>query len=406
MTLFAKILALLNVIAAVVFVILAILDLARGTPWRRAVVLHDKALEGPPVATPDPNLEQEDMLDDVFAPARESLAQQVEKAKDDDAKRKLLEHTLLAWARPGQHDKVNTELANTRKDPVPTLLKDLREPLRKSEALAQIRPLIVVPTQQEEVQRWHDYLLNDLKSKDAEKKRERLQNILVPLTETLSERHEMTRRVQTEPLDQLLAGPFESAFPKEQPSPEPSRDKRGRDIAHLLYTLSQLRGPDGQLEDPIAPQRTKVVIGLRAYNREVERQAVQLRDMVQELRAAMYLGKYSDRAQFLDQHKEILQQLRQLAGELKDVQAVLDGQKKELEKLDVQVKARQDVVDKRRADLKKAQADTQKELDQQAQQEKDLFDSQRAVAEAANENARLERDIRRLEGLKPEGAKK
>jgi hypothetical protein len=418
MTLFAKLLAVLNVIAAVAFAILAVLDLAKGTPWRRDVVLHDKALEGPPVATADPNFQRDEDLDDIFEPARDALAQAVEKAKGDDAaKRKLLEQTLLTWARPDQRDKVKEKLNALQNVGLKDLLADLRRPLRQSQALAEIRPLIEVSTQQDEVKRWHDDLLNDLRGKkDEQAKRDRLQQILVPLAETRSERAEIARRIQTERFDQLLAGPFESAFPKpippetesDQPGPDPkeSREKRGREIAHLLYTLSQLRGPDGQLEDPVALPRTKVVVGLRNYNREAERQAVHLREMVQELRAAMVLGKYSDRAQFLAQHQERIHQLQQLAADLDDVVAVLNGQKQELEKLEVQVKARRDVVDQRQAELKKAQAETQKELEKQAGQEKELFDSQRAVAEAANENARLERDIRRLEGLKPEASPK
>jgi hypothetical protein len=416
MSLFAKLLAVLNVLAAIAFLFLAVLDLSRGTPWRYAVWLHDKNLEGPPLGTPDPNLEREEALDDVFEPARDKLAQEVADTKGDDAaKRQALERTLLAWARPGQRAAVRQNLDATQTVNLNTLLKDLREPLRNSEALAKVRPLVVVNTQQEELQRWHDYLLADIKErKGDEAKRARLADILLPLAETLSERTEMARRIQNESVDKLLAGPFESAFPKAaevatasgQPGPEPkeSRDKRSRDIAHLLFALSQMPGPDGR-PDPATVQRTKVVVGLRAYNREVERQALRLREMVQELRAAMYLGKYSDRAQFIAQHQEIAQQLQQLVFQLDAVTAALKGRQEELGKLEEQVKARRDVVKNHQVELEKAKADTQKELDKQAGQEKELFDAQRATAEAAHENARLEQDIRRLEGL-PDGRKK
>jgi hypothetical protein len=412
MSLFGKLLAILNVVAAIAFVYLAALDLARGTPWRNAVMLHEKQLAGSPVAKPDVDADREgEVLDEVFAPARDSLAQAVENAPGDDtAKHHVLEHTLLAWARPKERDKVEANLSATRSVPPAKLAKDLRAPLDKSDEMASIRPLIVVATQQEEVQRWHDYLLDDIKRRDGEAaKRARLAEVLVPLFDTASERAEMARRIQSEPLDRLLSGPFEDAFPKPvaagedelaYPESKEGGGRHSRDIAHLLVTLSQLRTTDGQLQDPAAPARTQVVIGLRAYNRELGRQAQRLREVAQEMRAAMYLGKYSDRAQFIAQHQEIVQQLRQLAVQLEEANAVLAQQKEAVQKVEEQVRARKAVVDEFTAGLNKVTAEKKKKLAEQSQQERELFDAQRALVEATNENARLERELRRLEGLK------
>ncbi len=402
MTLFGKILLVLNLLAAVAFLVLMLLVTGQRNAWEYTTFLHGKVPTGTPVDKEQPDVADDAVLDDLFRPARDKLADVIETSKEDEGQKKQrLERTLQSWARPGQAGKVADELraaqGGTRE-----LVTDLRRPLSKSQQLKKVRPLLVVKTQQEEVQRWHDYLVADLNARgDEAAKRQRLAEILVPMAATLNERIELMQKCKTAPLDELLgpSGPFEMAF---RPALAPTENTagKGQTIAGLLFSLAQIRGPDGQLEDPSASTRAALVIGLREYNQAAALHARQLQDMAAEVRQQMYYGPNSERARFVNQHHAILDELKLMAVEIGDRKYTLAQLDAEKARLQDQIKARTLVVQEYTDKLKKAGTEVTADRARQAELEKQLFQALLDLARAGDQNLALEREIRRLEGLR------
>lgn len=145
-----------------------------------------------------------------------------------------------------------------------------------------------VPTQVKEVERWHGALrdqINEAPNPDAKKKA--VEAVLVPLARTWGQREELRRTIRDPKVtvEDLLSpeGPFEAAFkePLEGKTPtgqELGLDERRQAIAHLLFNLSDK--PDDQV-------RTVRVVGLEAYTHEVDSQATALQNMVPEIHHAL-----------------------------------------------------------------------------------------------------------------------
>lgn len=224
MGLLGKILAVLNIVAALGFVYLAAADYALRRSWSYAVLRYDLKLDGLPLDD-----EERDPLD-----GQRRVAEIGEPILQDASG--------SAGGGPG------------------------------------------VATQQAEVERVRAQVRGEIQAQDGEDaKRKKLASVLVPLAVTGAERDALAQQIATAKWDDLMgpAGPFEQAFNQVLAKKDP-QEKRDA-IAHLLFNLGQ---PDDDAQAKWQ-QRVVAVIGLQAYTDEVNRQASALREMTLRVQTAM-----------------------------------------------------------------------------------------------------------------------
>ncbi|MCS6852648.1 MAG: hypothetical protein NZ700_15945 [Gemmataceae bacterium] len=338
MSLLGKILALLNVLAALMFLVLASMDVQKRQEWSRAVFLHQLVIDGLPLEGPEP------------------------------------------WSHPKGY--ASTELSED-------ILRDLFQKVKGGAELGG-GP---VDSQQAELKRVWSVLQERIGELDsAAKKKERLRTILTTLARVGDERDAVLARasdpkVTPDDLMNDLRRRFEAAEQPLRVGSDPQRDaaEKRLAIAQLLYSLSP---------EPEWQYRVMLVVGLDVYSFETERQAETLSDMVARTQRLVA----DDRLAFEIQFRRLVQQRTQvLAEQVAQLTAVLENQKKLTDKHSTLVKARMTDIEELKVQLEKAQEATRKALAVQGELEKDLFFKQREMGLAAGENARLEREIRLLE---------
>ena len=341
MGLLGKLLAVLNILAALGFVYLAAADYALRRSWSYAVTRYDLKLDGLPLDD-----EERDPLD-----GQKRVVQ-------------IGEHILQAASEGGG---------------VPG-----------------------VATQQAELKRVHDQLLGEIQGKDGEEaKRKQLAAVLIPLAVTGPERDALAQQIATAKWDDLMGpeGPFERAF--NQILARKDQQDRREAFAHLLFNLGAhfLFNPPQPDEAAFTAwqQRVVAVIGLKAYTAEVNRQATALREMTGRVQSALV----QDRSDFETQHNKMVGALRVLAEQIDDAQADLKHQLAIQQAHETLVTKRKEERDRLKGVLENARAATKEALLKQADEEKRLFAAQGDLADGQLVNERLERKIRELENLEP-----
>jgi hypothetical protein len=225
MSTLGKVLAILNVMAAIAFLVLAGLDYGKRQAWMFAVLEEDFILKGLPV-------------DD----------------KEKDAEGRLLVNVL-------------------GKRMQEQLFTGLSEPVK---------------TQKEEAQRRYKALRTDIDgAADPAAKKKIIASVIVPLAQTWGQRDELQRKLRDPnvSVDALLApdGPFDAAFKeavegKTTADEELAFEERRQAIAHLLCNLG---------DNPEDHRRALAVVGIRAYVREVDSQATALQNMAPQIQHAI-----------------------------------------------------------------------------------------------------------------------
>lgn len=177
MSILGKVLAVLNLFAAVGFVYLAATDWGKRQSFSYATYRHDLAIDGLP-------------LD--------------EKETDTQGRR---------------------------------LVDDLTDgTLRPIFSAVNAKPQ---PTQDKEIQRLRIDLKNDIAKEKPEDQRKLLARMLGSLARTPGERDKLIQQANTEPMDQLLGrdGPIEKAFTEALSKKDADVDGRRQAFAHLLYSF-------------------------------------------------------------------------------------------------------------------------------------------------------------------------
>jgi hypothetical protein len=219
-----KVLAVLNVLAAIGFLCVAGLDYGKRQAWMYAARQQDFIIKGLPVDENEKDVEGRPLV---------------------DAMGKSMQQQLFA----GVSDPVTTQKA--------------------------------------EVKKRYDALRTEInEAPDPDTKKKILEAVLVPLTRTWGQRYELQRKIRDPQagVDTLLApdGPFDAAFAealegKTVAGQDLGLEERREAIAHLLFNLS---------DKPDLHSRTVRVVGLAAYTREADSQATALQNMVPELEHA------------------------------------------------------------------------------------------------------------------------
>lgn len=336
MSLLGKILAGLNIVAAIAFACLVALDWGQRQKWTYAVFRQDLTLNGLPV---------------------------------DES----------------EHDADGVRLVDQISDQT---LKELFNPVGGAPAGTAAED----KTQMGEVRRLKSRL--DAEINSAPDKRAKLISLLTPLAPTVSERQALA----TKNVD-VLQAQFDRAFGPDllevpgtqgQSKPKTQEDKR-QAIAHLLVNLASPK------PDATDYQRVLVVVGLKAFAREADHQAVVLRDMSQEILLAMT----RDQGNFVADHRQVVGELRTLADTLAQRQAVLADQTALAQRQLALAEDRKKDVEDLQKRIEQARKNTQEALTQLSKRQERLFGLEQQVKTTAEQNQELERKIRELEKVTP-----
>jgi hypothetical protein len=355
MSISGKILIILNLLVASVFLYIATLDWAARNKWAYAVYRDNLALNGLPL-----NAKADDPLD--YSLAAENLSD------------------------------------NTMKQ----IFASFGDPVR---------------TQAEEVQRVQRRLSEELNAITDEKaRRQKWVTLLLPLANNTAEMDEIRKR-EADPkvtwanLEQELTDLFADALSPEvvsdgssisiAPSQEKKpilaqmlpRDKR-RAIAHLLFNLHPKDDPASIEADHL---RQQVVIGLKAFAEEAQHQGEAAVAIAEQINLMMV----GDRAAFEIDYNGKLDGLRDRAEGIASLNNDVAGQQKAKEDHTKLRDDRKKDVETAKDRLAESIKETAKALELQAEQEKILFKSQRFLGGGHAENERLERQIRLLEKATP-----
>jgi predicted NAD-dependent protein-ADP-ribosyltransferase YbiA (DUF1768 family) len=329
MSILGKVLALLNVVAAIAFVCVAGLDYGKRQAWTFAVQQQDFILNGLPV---------------------------------DDKEKDVEGRTLVDLIGNDMQKRLFTGL----QQPVKTQVKEVEQRQKAVRAEIDGQP-------------------------DAAAKKTALENALLPLARTWGQRDEWRRKIRDPKadVDALLApdGLFETAFRQAvqgktgtEEEKELGPDERRHAIAHVLCNLSAK--PDDQ-------RRALAVVGLKAYTAEVDSQATALANMVPEIQRALD----EDLVAFEREHGDLIRQIVALAGRVRELQTTLQEQTLLKQEHATLVAARQADVQNVRAEIAQATKATEIALQAQNRLEQALFQTREAIKAAADKNQHLLRQI-------------
>jgi hypothetical protein len=344
MSLLGKILAVLNVVAAIAFAYLAVSDWAQRRSWVYATYRLDLTLHGLPVDETD--------VDVAGLP---------------------------------QNDKLSS-----------TTLTDLF----RGVALKGDQP---PSTQLAAVTEVHDRLRKMLEGlADETEFKQRLTSLIVPLGRTLDERETLQKQIEQQPRQALLApdGPFEQSFfgslqnKSKDGKEEMGLEERRQAIARLLFGLSSEPAAGANPEEP-SRQWTAVVIGLRAYTDVANQQSHNFREMADRL----YVTLARDRGHFENDYKRVMGEIQLLNKDLEERKAELQRQKSLLEYHNTLLSARFADIEDIRKKLESSRQETAQTLATLAAEQKLLLEGQQRVGKAVEKNDALEQEIRNLERI-------
>jgi hypothetical protein len=347
MSLFGKILAILNVLVALAFTFLALMDYSKRQSWAYSVFLHDLAIDGLPLNKEEVGLDGRPRVDDLGPETQQELFRQ---SGGQPVLTQVDEVTRLRGVIQAKLDQSDLEVP----DPFNAKAKPLK---------------LATPSQ-------------------------RIAWALVPLTRKVSKREELLQRMRQPQGPELTPDPifaqFDDALRKSD-----TDDQRQR-IADLLLALTELQPGEsaaGEATDSAAYKRLLTVVGLKTAVAAVNRRTTQLETLAKETAEAVN----QDRLAFVVAHQAQLNRIRELSQQLQIEEDFLQVLKNQVAAQRQLVNNRADEKNKLEEELNAAQKRTQTMLDQQARMQQIVFDAQLKLRDANHENQEILRDIERLE---------
>ena len=344
MSLFGKIFAILNIVAAIGFVVVAGMDWAQRERWEYINYRHDLLVEGLPIDAQE--RDPEDM------PRVEKLSPQ----------------TLNA-------------ILPTSTGPQ-------------------------VTTQQEEVDRIRNLVQSKINSNDvAGTKSQKLARYLRPLARTARRRDELSQ-LMVAPQNDAAATELEKDFTREfdgvreagSDGKKHSLQERKENAARLLFSLGEALHEDPNTDYFASPayKRLLNVVGLNGAARAVDDQALVLQAMTEEAIAAHDA-----------ELKVFINNLDQAVYRAQSISDAVESQDRLLKFKGVEVAKAKALVEERKAkiaDLKDQLTALQKKtvasLANQARAEQEIMDQLIELRNTSKKNQELEQEIRSLEGVK------
>ncbi|HTK78089.1 MAG TPA: hypothetical protein VL371_22675 [Gemmataceae bacterium] len=334
MSLFGKILAVLNVLVAIVFLVLAGMDYSKRQAWSYSHFRHQVAIHGLPLTDSDETWRlpgrtisrdlSKSALKEMFADSggndvrtqieavndiQKDIKGGADAAADEPAKKQYLASYLISQARTGEDRERYQQMAFDRSKSADDLLKTL----------------------------------NDL------------------FEQAVSDR-----------------------MPEAQGGQARDLEARRRAIADVLYNVSS---------DANWHKRVQTVVGLQHYIGAADRQAANLQQMATRLNAAIV----DEQNAFVRQYRTLLPEVQRLSDQVKDLDGKLKEQQDLVQKHTVLRNARQTEVADLQKQIQEAVATVTTETSTLDRLQKQLFALQQQVSKGQKDNQDLERRLRTQE---------
>jgi hypothetical protein len=339
MSLFGKVLAVLNIAAAGAFLYLAAMSYGTRQAWSYANFRYDIALKGLPVDKQDSDAKGRPRHLDVNEALARELTGKPNLVTQEDAVQDL---------RSSIQNKIeDANIKGTKVDKYVEVLLPLAQTAAEREALLNYRNNRANQDYAKLAEHFNAVFDKALQTKDRDGKRAAIARIMVNLLGVLPTEEEKKQR----------------ADKKADPTADP------------------------------AFRRTLNIIGSRALARALDIQARELTDLTQDVVAS----RNSERLHFIEQHQSLLNTIidqdhrhREVSDQLADKKAQVAIQAK-------RANDQEDLVKKVKAEHDKAQADTAKQLERLAAQQQRLFEVRVRLRDANRINQEMELLVRKLE---------
>ena len=346
-----KILAVLNVLAAIGFLAVAGLDWGKKQVWADAFQQRELLLNGLPVDANDKDKEGRPRADDLRKSVVNELFQKAGgnpvRTQDDEVKK--------------VKDRVQAQVDSPNG--------------KKADKLIDV--LWYLATTEDERQRLLDLRTAPIRDTDV-------------LQSQLNQAFDWVNQAPQ-------GATFRDSFKKTEPAQLPPDDKRHR-IASLLFRLTpylakeENPAPKDLLESQ-AYNRYIAVVGFAAAARAVDERAQALRRFYDDTAAAID----RDRDAFVQEQRTLLAQLEDIRGRVEDQKRHLRDENGLLAKEKAVVADRKQILTRLDNELAAAREETKNQLAVQEKMEKQLFQSRKNFRNAFDKNEELERQIRGLE---------
>jgi hypothetical protein len=338
MSLIGKIFAVLNILAAIGFVVVAGMDWGQRQRWAYAVYRHDLFVEGLPIDAKETGPDGKPRVE------------------------KLTDATLAAILPGGSGASVRT--------------------------------------QEEEVNQVHNLVRGKIDSPEvAGTKSQKLARYLRPLARTGRERDNLTQ-LMAAPQDDKKAAELEQQFEQQFAGVRDtshSAHQRKEEAARLIFCLREALHEDGATDFFASPafKRFVNVVGLTAAAKAVDDEAL----AYQAMTAEAISGHDAERARFVSNLDDIVYEATQLADAHERQTGVLKGKEAEVLAAKALVDKRTVEIDKLKQRLAQLRQTTADKLADQARAEQEVMDSLVKLRDTGKKNQELEKEIRRLEGV-------
>jgi hypothetical protein len=334
MSLFGKILAVLNVLVGIVFLVLAGMDYSKRQSWSYSHFRHQVAIYGLPLTDSD----------ETWRVPYRSVSRDLSKS------------TLKEMFANAGGDEVKTQLdaVNQIKGQIEGEANGKPDESAKKQFIGGY--LIAIARTGEDRERYQQMILDRTKSADDLKKA----------------------------LNDIFDEAIGDHLPPNKGSQARDLEARRRAIADLLYNLSA---------DANWRKRVEVVVGLQHYIGAADRQAANLQQMASRLNAAIV----DEQNTFVRQYRSLLPELQILSEKVKDLDGKLKEQQELLQKHTVLRNTRQTEVADFQKKIQEAGTTVATETATLDRLQKQLFALQQQVATAQKNNQDLERQLRTRE---------
>jgi hypothetical protein len=445
MSLFGKLLAIFNVLAAIAFGCVAVLDYGQRQAWSHAVLRADTLIYGLPLdeneTTVDGDKRFEELptksLDDHFSNAggipQKTQLLEVNRVKGavqswinqapNDAERETIRVELVVGRAEGpngpaaapslryksyrlgvRNRQLDMELSlekspfvKNKPEVIAALTKELNESVAKKRKLDEAIDSLSKTPLDDQAKRYIDDIFRE----------RRLASVLLPFASSSGEYEDLFEsRICSEPRNELggLQGQLEAIFKQVlngqvdanglSKGAEQGRkhdlnpDERKLAAAQLLYNLI------GVANSAVTLPRVVAVCGLANTARAIETQSQLTRKLAEDVGYAI---ENRDKPEFVAKQTRVVERSKDLADELRKLQAYKRAQEDVLSRQRDLVGELQADIDRLDKWLKAAKATTQEKLSEQAAMEKSLFDARKQLRDTQELNEKLEQQIRDLE---------
>jgi hypothetical protein len=426
MSIFGKVLAVLNVLAAAGFFVLAGMDYSKRQSWAYSVFLHDLAIQGIPLDQSEVDADGNPLYlklggqtQSTLFPTQPVVTQEAEiRRVQEEVQRQIqtesgddLTQQLASYAR------VLLPLAETNAEREQLLALVLRKD-RFEQAYRQAtgaRPM--APPARPFDRETFAAVLAALRNRPGGPLAQAFIDKMKPdprkaFAQAFAEAVETQRQrldLELSKLKDQFAQAFQEAAQGQRASADPNKpsvevraDERRLAIARLLFSMIVVpaQGPAGQPAEPVpdlatnaAYKRFLTVVGLRTAIQTVDGQALVLQRIVADLK----VERQRERNAFALNHQYLLDQLREHAALLEQENFLLQRQQKQLADQEEQVKKRQRDVKYYEAELARARDETAKRLQELRAMTQALYETRIQVRDALSLNQEYEKRIRKLE---------